>query len=202
MPASAIALAAAQHYLPGELKGELPNIEPEGTDLSIWSWEDAAGRLFAMAFQGNAQKPLWYHRFRNANDMQMHVERTVAKRLEHFLAKSERAGKRKSAGTQPNPFTVGDILVSSWGTDQTNVTFYAVTKATARTVELQELVNRVVERHPLYGDKVVPEHAAASRRAPLRKTVSFVVGRPSVAVSHYNRAYLWDGKPKSQTYGG
>jgi hypothetical protein len=209
MPASAIALNAAQTFLPDELKGEPPNVEPEGTDLSIWTWEEEGRQLFGIAFQGSSQKPLWYNRFRNEDEMQTHIDNTVAKRLEHFQAKSERAGERKSAGARPNPFTVGDILVSSWGYDQTNVTFYAVTKATARTVELVILLNRVVERHPLYGAKVVPEHPTLGRQLRrwgttrnLRKTVSFEGGRPSVAVAHYNRAYLWDGKPKTQTYTG
>lgn len=46
--------------------------------------------------------------------------------------------------TKAHPFKVGDIVANTWGYDQTNVDFYQVTHATARSVRIAKIARASV----------------------------------------------------------
>ena len=52
----------------------------------------------------------------------------------------------ESTTHRPEGFEVGDYLCSSWGYDQTNATFYKVTRRTPKMVTLLEVHGRPVTR--------------------------------------------------------
>lgn len=98
-----------------------------------------------------------------------------------------------TAGVAPK---VGDVLVSKWGYDQDNATFFAVTKVTNARVTVQELRNiETSEKGNWMFGTAVPD-----LNAP--KGLPQVKGfKPSesygyfVKVSSYMTAFPWDGKP-------
>ena len=117
-----------------------PILEHEnGSALYVY---ERAGKLYALAFWGTAHKPLWHYRFgteerRNEKiaEFKASVEAAVASRVERSAAKS----------AWVNPLKVGDLLYTSWGYDQTNVEFYAVTRVSGRRVWIRQIASDYAE---------------------------------------------------------
>lgn len=92
----------------------------------------------------------------------------------------------------------GDMLVSRWGWEQTNVTFYQVTKATKCFITIQEVEQVRTDT----GDmtyKALPVMDGFTGD-PMRRKVRYIDAakeRPLVEIEDYERAYLFDGKPVS-----
>lgn len=92
---------------------------------------------------------------------------------------------------------VGDILVSSWGYDQTNIDFYQVQKVTPKGVVIQAIQKEVVGDQGKPSEKVMPlKDRWDTRDKPMTK-------RPGpggrVKISSYENAYPWGGQPEFQT---
>ncbi|MGH8277889.1 MAG: hypothetical protein ACRETH_14465 [Steroidobacteraceae bacterium] len=65
---------------------------------------------------------------------------------------------------EPNAtFSPGDVLAYSWGYDQTNIEFFEVTRATAKSVWLRAIAATVTETGFMCGDTapVVPHQPAS-----------------------------------------
>ena len=126
--------------------------------------------------------------------------------------KTETVERTKMDGPQ-----VGDILVSTWGYDQTNVDFWWVFSLTpsAKSVRIRPLAQRVVDCSQ-GSERVVPVDPAEDRRTTDEATTSlirwfdhrsWVNGRTvveetwcvGVPVGHRNTAHRWDGRPVHQT---
>ena len=99
--------------------------------------------------------------------------------------------------TTTKEIKVGDIFYASWGYEQTNITFFKVTKLVGtQTLELQELNSIQKSDGPQTmtgtstpGTKLVGQ--------PIRKRLATgVLGDPEVKIKNYMVAKLWDGKPK------
>lgn len=89
---------------------------------------------------------------------------------------------------------VGDILNSSWGYEQTNVTFYQVTRVTKSSVELGTLRSVETSDGPLSmtGSKLpLPNEFAHGNRFLKR-----VSPQGQVKMASYEFASKWDGKPQ------
>ena len=80
----------------------------------------------------------------------------------------------------------GDIFVSSWGYDQTNVDFYEVVKVAAKTVTLIPIERKVqLKGFMLYTAMPIPGR---------RIIDCFDV--PACRITSYATARLWDGKAR------
>jgi hypothetical protein len=99
---------------------------PPGGAVYIYSSDRRGTPMpYAVAFRGTAARPEWHHSYR-----------TDAQRLEHIAqfhrSLAQTAERRATVSAERkawiNPLTVGTILYTSWGYDQTNVEFYAVTR--------------------------------------------------------------------------
>jgi hypothetical protein len=96
-------------------------------------------------------------------------------------------------------FKIDDIMVSSFGYDQTNVVFYVVTKTTKTTATLQQ-VGTKIEEPGEYHDLVVPDFEYKGRE--IRRKVQSTEGREYLKRANYAGAGTirrWNGKPKQQT---
>lgn len=85
-----------------------------------------AAEAWAVGYYGKAIRPSFNYTFRSVERMEAFIkEKIEAGRasLEYRAkAKAERAAKLAA----PNPLEVGDILVETWGYEQTNVNYYQV----------------------------------------------------------------------------
>lgn len=98
--------------------------------------------------------------------------------------------------TAKKKIEVGDIIVSSWGYDQTNIDFYKVVKQTASSVWIQKLGKGYVEQTGWAHYKVVPVDVFATETQLVRR---YKEG-DFVKISDYEFAYLWDGEPETETH--
>lgn len=91
----------------------------------------------------------------------------------------------------------GDILVSSWGYEQTNIDFYEVVKATEKTATLVELKSRrEMDGYMRY--HAMPILGSAHGK-PFRRRILDCGEVPACRISSYEFARLWDGRPKLGT---
>lgn len=101
---------------------------------------------------------------------------------------------------KPTGLAAGDVLVSSWGYDQTNVDFYKVV-GPAPIGKFATLVK--VGQTYVSGDhwvgKVVAAPDAVIGRPFKKKVKASPYHGACVKIASYAHATPWDGKPQSQT---
>ena len=96
-----------------------------------------------------------------------------------------------TATIAPN-VTVGSVFVSSWGYEQTNVSFYRVIKRTAKMVTLQRIGSETMTTQTAMSGTVIPDFSRPMGE-PFRVKIHTYSDRPCVAISSYETARLWDG---------
>jgi hypothetical protein len=92
----------------------------------------------------------------------------------------------------------GDILYSSWGYDQTNIDFYEVMKATAKTVTVRQIESSKKRSGFMSGTATPIQGAYVERRGEikeLRRKVNNFWNREFISITDYASAYLYEGKP-------
>lgn len=175
---------------------DAPNLKQldEGKDLGLefWSYEDEKGGIYGMAFWGKANKPLWHYRFRDMSQFEKKVRETIDSRKSHV----DRIEQRRQERVQyKHNLKVGDILISSWGYDQTNIDFYEVVEVGEKSVKIREIDGRTLPSNEPSQDKVVP--APGRYKGPV---MTKMVGTgDSVKVRSFAWAHKWDGTPAYQT---
>jgi hypothetical protein len=183
-------------YLPSHLRDTTPEM-PEGTDLAIYTWEEN-GTPYGIAFQGKAKKPLWNYSFRGNSQRDQYIEKTIRSRRTTLEEKKKRQQEKKDF---QHGLSVGDILYSSWGYDQTNIDFYEVTKLMGKMVMMRPIAQKTV-REERGSDWVVPLPGRFTGAALRKKPQSGYGGGVYVKLNSFSSASLWDGKPKRQTAAG
>jgi len=176
---------------------------PEG--LEIWTWEAMHGRgtsaqirPYAVAFAGKSGKPLWYHPFMSINDQEKKIQETIKAYTAGVEAKKQRSDEKKNFD---HGLAVGDILVSSWGYDQTNVDWYQVTKVIGKAIGLRSIAGTIVKADGSGSDTVVPapNHFTGGE---MKKIPQKGWSSVRVKIDSSSTAYKWNGKPERATSSG
>jgi hypothetical protein len=97
---------------------------------------ERAGKLYAIGYTGTAGRPTFHYSFRDADRRWEYCARW---RDGITASHARKATERATKAAWTNPLVVGALLATSWGYDQTNVNFYAVTKVSGRRVWLREV---------------------------------------------------------------
>jgi len=87
---------------------------------------------------------------------------------------------------------VGDIFVSSWGYDQTNIDFYKVLSVKNKTAVLAEIGKTRNYTGALNGT-CVPDPTVVGKKC-LTKRIQCYKDTPCFRLTSYSSAYPWDGK--------
>lgn len=116
--------------------GSLPNPQVVAAPGVTFYKYERVGKLLAVCFIGKAGKPAWHYSFRTEAQRQAHIDQQIARVAAVDARKAE---QKASKAAFVHSLEVGDILRSSWGYDQTNIDFYAVTKVIGKCVEIREL---------------------------------------------------------------
>jgi hypothetical protein len=117
-------LLTRDFYIPRESYGRTNIATVTEGDAVVYTYTTANGKPGAMAFHGKAAKPDWNFAF-------AHADQRAKKIAEFFASRKEWANykaKNRAEKQKPHTLKVGDILVSSWGYDQTNIDYYQVTR--------------------------------------------------------------------------
>lgn len=88
----------------------------------------------------------------------------------------------------------GDILVSHWGYDQTNVDFYYVVKKTGLGVSLIPMGEKIVEFKDMSG-RVVPGEPNFTAK-PINRKIKKYTGGVYVRINSFSYARKWNGQPE------
>jgi hypothetical protein len=173
-----------EFYLP---KTEtLAAVDCTGTDAAIWTYE-AAGAVYAIGFHGKAQKPDFHHRFRDAARRSEHIAGYLEGRKSYAVSVAERKSKRSA----PHTLKVGDVLVSSWGYDQTNIDYYQVTRVPGTaTVEIRQIAKSSSGENGF----MTADCTAARDNFIGEPMVKRANSENSVRIASYAHAHPWDGK--------
>lgn len=176
-------------HLPKHLR-EHPGETPEGTDLSIYTW-DEAGRYYLIIFAGKANKPyVGPYVYKNPGDRQRRIDETVKSRRAVIEMKQKQMQERRDF---VHNIQKGEIFSTSWGYDQTNVDFYEVVEVKGKMVVVREVASKII-REDRGSDLVMPVPGHYTGQAKVVKP------NPSGGFrvdDHY--ASKWDGKPEHQT---
>ena len=150
------------------------------------------GNPCAIAFHGKAQKPDWHYQFKNTEQRDRQIQELVDGRRAHAERKAERAADKK----KPHGLEVGNILVSSWGYDQTNIDFYEVVAVKGANIDIQPVSSTVTESGEGY-DHVAPVPGETYGRVRTKRPTRF--GETvSVKITSFAYAYIWDGNSKHE----
>lgn len=134
-------------------------------------WIDAAARPCAVAFMGKSAKPLGPYRFKSAESRAAWIRQEFNRARGVDVARAVRREATKAARAAGHKLTVGAILVSSWGYDQTNVDYYQVTALVGSTmVELRPIGAQSTEDHYMQGQCVPAPDAFTGPAARYRVT--------------------------------
>jgi hypothetical protein len=159
------------------------------------------GRLAAAMYTRRSDKPVWVYVFKSDRAREIYIQSQVDAVTKAVQERKERAQAKKEF--QHN-LQVGDILVSSWGYDQTNINFYEVVGVTSKQVALRKVEKKVVGGGGSTHNRVVPLPGRFQPGPILKKTPrkNGMGGGAYVKITSSETAYLWDGKPESETAAG
>jgi hypothetical protein len=171
-----------------------PSIESCGK-AAIATYDLAGGSYIAL-FRGTALKPQSHFKCKSAESRAAMIEKWKADEAAAEAAKAKRAADKKEARANfINPLKAGDILVSSWGYDQTNIDFYEVMSVKAKSVMICRIASKCIEMNGPGGNRVMP-----SKGNYIGKPMLKVVGSGgSVRISSYAGAYPFDGNARYET---
>jgi hypothetical protein len=166
----------------------LKPVDPDGSDAAVYTYEEN-GKLYAVAFYGKAAKPAWHYRFSKAETRAQRIAEFIASRKARATMKAERKAER----AKPHSLKVGDILVSSWGYEQTNIDYYEVIEVKgASTVVIREIAQ---EREQTGWEqfKAMPAPGEYTGEPMVKRATSDNI----VRIYSFAHAYKWDGRPHS-----
>lgn len=148
-------------------------------------------------------KVLWHYVFRDyeaaikkANEYIGNIKRNIEANEQR---KKDTARKNKELDANEY-YNIGDIIVNSWGYEQTNIEFYKVTRITKRTIYVREIPKKEAENEwrGAMCSHVIPEpefFLKDSQEFPLR--VNAMGDNTSLSNGKsYMYFHKWDGRPK------
>ena len=157
-------------------------------------WNENKQKPVCITFSKKAKNKFWYNQFLSYESMMKKVEETIS----NAVSWKQRIEKNKAERNSPHNLKQGDVLVCSWGYDQTNIDFYKVIKLVGKqSVMLQAMFKKyckTVDGDP--HDKVAAD-TVKENAEPFTVRVN---GKDnSVKLSSFEYAKKWDGNPTYQT---
>lgn len=98
-----------------------------------------------------------------------------------------------------NKLETGQILVSSWGYDQTNIDFYQVVKGAeiGKFAQIKSIPSKWYGGDGYGGSYLLPDIEAKNDTTKIfKKKVQSTGAEFYIALTNYCFAYLWNNKPK------
>lgn len=120
----------------------------------------------------------------------------LSERSFNDMVKSIRKGEHLEKDA--HDFKVGDILISTWGYDQTNVQWYQVVGVTSKSVKIREIKGRVQETGFMSGEAIpIPDAFTNNLWFGEQKTARVnSYGEVNITSDGRITAWKWDGNPE------
>jgi hypothetical protein len=175
---------ASRHFPKGAQEIKAPGIE------AVVYQSEMAGRFYAIGYRGTAGRPSFNYSFRTAEARAEHVLRFFASVGGMTKYSEERKAELAAKRAAGHGVQVGAVFYTSWGYDQTNVSFYEVIETTRGTITVRPLRQETKDTGHMSGTCVAIPGAFAGEKS-LRCIWS---GRGFKIDGHH--ASAWDGQPK------
>jgi hypothetical protein len=200
-------VAQVRYYPAKSVARKVERADAPGAE--VWYYEEN-GTTFAYGWRSaKTINHTFHHRFRSTEKRDEFVKGFfdgIKLTLEY---RQERKARDRAENAQANPFKLGDVLVNSWGYEQTNVDFYQVVEVTGKSVVLREIGSETVNDNAQ--GLSIPTQSMADYRVARRdkftsdetvtKRVRWSSGEPCVSMDH-GHCGLWDGAPEYCSYYG
>ncbi len=150
------------------------------------------GKPYAVCYVGRSKKASWHFRFLNDDNRAARINETFANVKSRADRKAlERAERRAFS----HSLKVGDILVYSWGYEQTNIDYFQVTAVpSGKAVRVREIGGQMTPdgaTGPMSGHCVpVPDSFKKDEKEVLKRVR---LGN-HISMDH-GSAHLWEGRP-------
>jgi hypothetical protein len=130
--------------------GAQPVADPESSAV-VYISRDGKNRPCAMFFRGKSAKPAANYVYLS----QESLEKAVCNFFKAVRTSEQRKhDAREARKAWTNDYKVGDVLVSTWGYEQTNKNFYEVTAISGKMLTLREIASEREEDMPMQGRAV------------------------------------------------
>lgn len=129
----------AARYIPKNSRRVL--VKADGLScIYVYEFQGKSGgdRFGAIAYRGTAARSSFHYTFRSAEQRAAYINEFI-RSIQTTIASRQEKRQQRAAWT--NPLTVGTILYTSWGYDQTNVEFFVVTKVSGRRTWVREIAS-------------------------------------------------------------
>ncbi len=144
-----------------------------------------------MVFLGNSSKPAKHFFYHSIEERDKSIKESIKMSYDRQLHKENVKENRKSF---VHTLKVNDIMVCSWGYDQTNIDFYQVVGVKNKRVTLREIGGKMSHRDgcsPMSGYTIPTPNDFIGE--PFEKLVTVNNG---IKLSSYQWASVWSGEPK------
>lgn len=166
--------------------------------------------LKAIFYAGKSSKSWWFYRFASLDEMIKRIYESVDRHIEREnekLQKKEELKKAMQVFKAADYFNIGDIVVNTWGYEQTNVDFYQVTEVLNKKIRVRKIGAEIVNATGPMSANVMPvkdsfcDNSESSRNVSLLSlkaeiNVSGVVSCRICDPQSYYYFHKWDGKPQ------
>lgn len=182
-----------EFYIPKNAK-EIKDVNTDAVAY-VEDWE-CGTKYTAMVFAGKRSKYDKYYGFKTAERRDEYVKQYFEDIAASYESKKKYAEKKKAmAAENQDKYKVGDVLVSSWGYDQTNIDYYQVIEKTAKMATIQKIASESVEIHCGGAYESVMPKKNIFIGEPMKKRI----GTYGINLNSYATADLWDGRAMHET---
>lgn len=177
-------------------------------DLLILSgWTD--GQPVTAIFKGKAAKPLFWYRFKTEAEQVEYLAKEL-KAADERADKAKELEIQKETFAQTDFFKEGDIIVSSWGYDQTNIDFYKVIGFAGKTQLIVQEIGKDYEENGFMCGHSTPNPNAGPNWRKDNKPFKITL-RPELKTGYWKEGYSicspsykcynkWEGKPMYESH--
>ena len=169
----------------------------------------------AIFYAGKSSKAWWFFRFSSIDEMMDRIYKSVDNQIRienEKIEKKEAQKKVMDTFKASDYFSVGDVIVNTWGWEQTNVDFYQVVDVLNKKIRVKEIGAKIVE-NSMYSHGMACELVPAkdsfvekgrkteyllSLKADIKKS-----GEVSARICNPESYYYfrkWDGRPEYSSW--
>jgi hypothetical protein len=182
--------------MPGEFTRELG-----GTNFNLYIHDN---NLTIKGYYGKALKPSFFYRYKTKEELDLAITRHADRLNKIYESSVERKVKKKEANSAikaADHFSIGEILVNTWGYEQTNIEFYQVTKISAKRITVAELKKTYTETGFMCGHAIPNKDSFVENGDTYNLTVkeNGAQVRLSSPKSFYSFS-KWDGRPEYESH--
>jgi hypothetical protein len=172
---------------------DVVKFEDKATGIVVYAYTHPKdNKPCAIGFKAKAGKAFFHHGFANTAAR----EKTVTKYLADARAAEDRKAEYKAERKQAPKLKVGDILVASWGYEQTNIDFYEVVEMVGQlSVKIRKIKSESTRTVGFMSEYVKAVPGAYCSDEMVRR----VAYGDSVKIDSSSIARLWDGRERNAT---